>query len=101
MFLTYYGYYELWSLFCTSLLALSLMIFLTCLKVHLEGFPCRLSSTAPSAGVGGSGGDSGIIPTKKPSAGRGAAGATPISRAAARDAAAGSSIEAQPLMSSW
>lgn len=99
MFLIYYGYYDLWALLCTSGLSVFLMVFLMCYKFHLEGFSGQHNNaTAPTAGVGDSGGDSEI--RTKNSSQRATARAKSNGRLA-RDAAAGNSTEVQPLMSSW
>lgn len=90
MFLAFYGYYELWALFFTTLLGLALMIVLVGVKFHLEGFPCRRGRTATAAAAGGAVRYCG-------NGGAGASSAKLIS--GARDS--GNSREVQPLMSSW
>ncbi|CAM9858013.1 unnamed protein product [Pylaiella littoralis] len=97
MFVIFFAYYEVWTMFGTSLLSLSLMTFLIVAKVRTEGLPALLTATAPTAGVGDSEGDS--DERRKRSSRRATAGSK--STSGAGGGAIGNSTEVQPLMSSW
>ncbi|CAM9724852.1 unnamed protein product [Pylaiella littoralis] len=98
MFLTFYGYYELWSLFCTTLLSLFLMVYLILVKFNLERSPARHTTMVAMEGFGDPKGDHGV--RSKHSLQRAAAdGAQSASDAASN--ATDISTEVQPLMSSW
>lgn len=61
MFLIYYGYYERWAVFSTSVLSLCTILYMTGLKVYLEKIAPRSKRRKSSYGSdgGGGGGDGG------------------------------------------
>lgn len=87
MFLTYYGYYELWEVFVPTTFSAALMISLVGLKVYYEELSPRRTTAAAGVGEEDTAGDSEPRTRRERSA-------------RARDEEKSTS-EMQPLMSSW